>query len=207
MRLCILLTAATGCLFSELPAQEVRMGAHVSSTDHELLGDPTGLGMAVGLQINDRLGLRVGYERSSASFESVGSTCIGLVFPGQDCAAERRADDARMGAITLAVPIAVVRAERLTVSLVPGARDGWVSSNQEGQRTGRSRLAEKDMYGLELGGEVRVRPWGSIPIHMTIGGSLTSLHPWRSEFIADGYSPFERDVDLSRAEVTVSAVW
>ena len=63
------------------------------------------------------------------------------------------------------------------------------------------------MYGLELGGELRVRMWETTPLHVTVGGVLALLLPWSTESVEDGYTPFQEGIGLAGRELAVSAVW
>lgn len=187
--------------------QEVRVSGQLGATTHELLDSPEGLGLAVGFQLSRRVGLRVGYERHRDRFSSRGSTCVGLVLPGQDCEGETLSNRAHVHAARVSVPVVMAEGERVTFLLVPGVRDAWVDSRQEGARTGRTRSAEEDMYGLELGGEVRVRLWANTPLHVSIGGVLAMMLPWSRDIVEDGYTPFNEGVALAGLELALSAVW
>ena len=87
---------------------------------------------------------------------------------------------------------------------MPELRRLTVQSRQEGTRTGRMRNAEKVLYGIGIGLEAAWHVWRSplVSIHL---GVHTATHPWfREEIVADGYTPFERTVRLSRVETGIS---
>lgn len=191
-------------LLSEASAQDVRVGVGKGWLDHELLGAPVGAGVTLGIQLTDRLGLRAGYERYRQDFTSFGSTCVGLMPPDADCDGESRTDEARISAFTLTAPISLFTWDRVTVALVPGVRTGSVSNLQTGDRTGRRRSAEKNVIGLELGGELRTQIHPSHPFFADLRGSVGSLRRWNEENIADGYTPFEDPMGYTRLEVGLS---
>jgi hypothetical protein len=186
---------------AEVAAQEVRAGITRSWTTHALLDDPQGWGLGVGLSIRDRVAVGLGYNWSGSDFESVGSTCTGLVHPDEDCGDERRAEQARMQTATLSVPFAMYERNRIKIDLIPNMNVATVSNVRTGLRTGRTLHAEKTMVGYGIGGEVRVRVVEALPVYVRILGSMAWLSPWRSEVIADGYTPFNTGGRVSTLEV------
>lgn len=186
---------------AEAAGQEIRAGVLKSWTTHAQLDDPWGWGLGVGFSIRDRVTVRLGYEWSGTDFESVGSTCTGLVDPEDDCAEERRDERGRLKTATLSVPFALYERKRLEVDLMPPTYVATASNSQTGLRTGRTRSAQKVLVGFGIGGEVRVPVIEPLPVYMRIHGSMAWLAPWRTELIVDGYTPFDTGVGISTLEV------
>ena len=186
-------------------AQELRVGALQAWPDHDLLGSPRGLSVAVGTRLLDRVGVRLGFESYGDDFQSLGSTCVGLIPPNVDCSGELRSEQARMRAVALATPLSLVSIERLQLSLVPGLRTAWIKSDQVGTQSGRTRNAEKAMYGYEIGAEAIV-PVSRLPLQFHLSGHVGALHPYRDEALIDGYSPFEQGFGFSRLQVGLSLI-
>lgn len=191
-------------LSGDVSAQELQVSGGKAWLDHDLLGAPLGVEIALGVQVAGGVGVRLGYEGYRDRFGSFGSTCVGLVSPDEDCDGEARRDRARMSALTLGGVVSILRMDRATVALLPAVRTGSVSSSQTGERTGRARSAEKRVYGLELGGELRVRVHPGQPLFVHLRGSVGSLRRWTEEHIADGYTPFEEPVRFATLELGVS---
>lgn len=185
------------------PAQEVRVGVVQAWPDHELLGSPLGVSLAVEDEIIDRVGLRIGVEASGDDFRSLGSTCVGLVPPGMDCSAEPREERARIRSIALSVPLSVASTRWIGLRLVPGLRTTWLDSDQTGLESGRTRTAEKSMYGYEIGAEATM-PIDAWPLQIHLSGAIGELRPYREDLLVDGYSPFEDAVGFRWLQLGVS---
>lgn len=186
-------------------AQELRVGAVQAWSDHDLLGSPRGLSVAVGTHLLDHFGIRVGFESYGDDFQSLGSTCVGLIPPNVDCSGELRREQARMRAVGLATPLSLVSIERLQLSLVPGLRTAWITSEQVGTESGRRRRAEKVMYGYEIGAEAVV-PVSRLPLQFHVSGHVGALHPYQDETAEDGYTPFEQRFGFNRLQIGLSLI-
>lgn len=181
------------------------MGAIQLWPDHDLLGSPRGLSVAVGTHVLDHVAVRLGFESYGDDFQSLGSTCVGLIPPNVDCSGEPRREQARMRAVALATPLSLVSIERLHLSLVPGLRTAWIESDQVGTESGRRRGAEKVMYGFEIGAEAVV-PVSRLPFQFHLSGHVGVLHPYRDETLIDGYSPFEQGFGFGRLQIGLSLI-
>jgi hypothetical protein len=190
--------AAFGLTGPEAGAQELRLGASKSWANHALLGDPVGASVELDVRIRGRATVRLGYEYARRNFETLGSTCSGPIFPSVDCSPEPRAERSRVRMLSVGVPIPVYRREWGGLYAVPEGYMAGMSSRQHGERTGRSRSAEELMAGLGLGMEARVPVAGSPSVALTLGTSTQWFIPWRSEVVADGYTPFDTDIRLFR---------
>lgn len=183
-------------------AQELMIGAARIDTDHDLLGTPTVLDASIGAELTPKVGVRLGIQHGGAEFSSLGSTCVGLVPPDEDCSPERRGEESTTTALFVSVPLmASVGWGR--VGVVPEIRRLVMKSRQEGTRSGRVRTADKVAYGLSLGAELDVFVWDrpGIALHAAVHAAT---HPWfDEEIIADGYTPFEETVRLTWLEVGV----
>ena len=200
---CAPLVAVLACLPPGARAQEVRVDGVVAFTDHDLLGTPAGFGASLTVHPHARVGVRAAYERMEDDFGSFGSTCVGLVPPGQDCSGEPRSDASTVRAIGLAAPVRVWAGERALLSVVPGVRWVRVGSDQRGQRTGRVRAAAKDMFGVEAGVEVTGVLLPRWPLRVHVAGHAGTA-AGESETVADGYTPFNGDVAFARLHLGVS---
>jgi hypothetical protein len=178
--------------------QELGLSVVHLRSDHELLESSTGFGFAVGARLSSRLGVRLGYQDTSGSFAATGSTCAGLIAPDEDCADEPRADQARTRSVLLSAPLTLRDDGRLGIAVVPGLQWTSVTSEQLGERTGRTRRASKANPGVALGLELQVRPERDGPLAVVLSGGHSLLDPLRTEHIADGYTPFEQRIGLTR---------
>lgn len=184
-------------------AQELRIGVARVDTDHELLGTPTVLQASIGTGLIPKVGVRLGIQHGGAEFSSLGSTCVGLVPPDEDCSPERRAEESTTTTLFVSVP-SRVSVGWGRVGVVPEVRRLVMKSRREGTRSGRVRTADKVAYGLGLGAELDVFLWDrpGVALHAAVHAAT---HPWfDEEIIADGYTPFEETVRLTWLEVGVT---
>lgn len=185
-------------------AQELRAGVARVGSDHDLLGTSTALGASIGAPLTSRLGVRLGLRHGRAEFTSVGSTCVGLVAPDEDCSPELRAEESTTTSVFVSLPLTVASLGWGEVSLVPGVRRLAMDSRQEGTSSGRVRSADKVAWGFELGAELAYRVWTRPAVALHVGAHLAA-HPWfEEEIIADGYTPFETTVGLAWVEIGMS---
>jgi hypothetical protein len=199
--LAILLVAGFGPTTAEAGGQELRVGAMKSWADHDLLGSPVGLSAVAGVQLGHPVGVRLGLVGSRDHFESLGSTCVGLAAPNEDCGVEVRAERAGQIFFELSLPVVVWERARVSLAGVPGVQAGWVASNQEGARTGRTREADKAMYGLVIGGEARFRPSPQWPVRLDLSASTGWHRAIKSDVLIGGYSPFEEGFSNRRLDL------
>jgi hypothetical protein len=184
-------------------AQELGVSVVHLRSDHELLESSTGFGVDAGIPLSSRVSLRLGYQASQATFAAFGSTCVGLVPPEQDCAFEDRTDHARTRSLLLSVPLTLREMGRFAFALVPGVQWTSVETEQHGERSGRTRRASKRNPGVSLGVDVSFAPFGESPLAVVLSGSHSVLDPFRTEHIADGYTPFEERIGLTRAALGI----
>lgn len=199
-----------GCVIAGLTAgqdaraQELRVGVARVGSDHDLLGTSTALGASIGAPLTSRLGVRLGLQRGRAEFTSVGTTCVGLVAPDEDCSPELRSEESTTTSVFVSLPLTVASLGWGEVSLVPGVRCLAMDSRQEGTSGGRVRAADKVAWGFEFGAELDYRVWTRPAVALHVGAHLAT-HPWfEEEIIADGYTPFERSVGLTWLEIGMS---
>lgn len=86
-------------------AQELRIGVARVDADHDLLGTSTGLNASIGAGLTSKVGVRLGIQHGGVGFSSLGSTCVGLVPPDEDCSPERRAEESTTTALVVSVPL------------------------------------------------------------------------------------------------------
>ena len=174
-------------------AQELRVGAHQTWMNHDLLGSPRGISIAVGVPVFVGVGLRLGYESYGDEFQSFFSTCAGSITPEDDCPFEPRNEQARVSGLAFAVPVRVLSGEPLQLNLVPTLRRVRIRSDVLGFRTGRTLEAEKEMHGYGIGVEA-VAPVSGLPLRFHLSGSVGSLRPNQVVLVDDGYQPFEEEI-------------
>ena len=179
-------------------AQRVGVTLIQSTTRHSLVHDPDGYHIELGIQLLPRVEVRGGYERTSDSFQSEGTTCSGLVNPDADCDPETRDEQTGLNFLTATIPFALVLTPALRVSAIPGVRIGSLESRRTGHRTGRRLNADMDFDGFDLGVEADARPFRAVPVRIVVGWQRGVLWPESREVPADGYSPFVRDIWMSR---------
>lgn len=188
----------------EVHAQELRVGVGHAGSDHELLGSPLSLGAGLGARATPWLRVRFGVQHAWDDFTSSGSTCVGLVFPGEDCGPELRSEVASITATALSLAFTQSFGPG-EIGLVPSLRRMRMRSLQTGATTGRRRQAEKVVYGIGVGleGQVYLLKRPAIAVHFS---ATSASHPWfEQELIADGYTPFEDGVQLQWFEVGLTA--
>jgi hypothetical protein len=195
----VLLTLASG----PLRAQEVRVGAAQAWSDHTLLGDPVGVGAFLTFPEGERIRMRLGYEFFSGDLSRTGIPCAGLIPPGT-CAPEPLRQEARMHALSTAVPLALAGRERFRLHLVPGARVGRLSGDTRGLESGRSLSAEETVWGADVGIEAQVVPRPTGPVRLHLAAQRGFLRPFQAERSPDAYEPFRTTISLTRWEVGVS---
>lgn len=196
--------ALLGCMNAAAPAQDLHVGVTQMWPGHELLGDPLGIDVAVAGQPFERIGVRAGVEIYRDDFRSVGSTCVGLIPPGVDCSDEARRDETDVTVLWLTVPVVVASAGRVELALLPAARTAWVESVQVGLESGRTRAADKSMFGYEVGVEAAVAPIANRSLRLRLSGHAGGPHPYNEEIVADGYTPFNDRIGVLRARLGVS---
>lgn len=185
---------------SPASAQGPRVSTSLGWPDHPLLGHPLGIGVGLDVPIVPRVALRLGFEFSGDDFRSTGSTCVGFIPPGADCAPELREEKARMRTLNAALPVVLASVGEVRLDIVPTFQTTWLTSRQVGAESGRDLEASKRMYGYGIGVEA---VWQSfrMPVALFLGGYLGRLRPWEDERLLDGYSPFETDIQVRRIEL------
>lgn len=188
---------------AQAQAQELRLGVARVHADHHLLGTPTVLDASIGAGLGPGVGVRLGIQHGGDEFSSVGTTCVGLILPGADCAGEARREESTISALFVRLPV-TGSLGWARVGFVPELRRMVMKSRQEGMASGRVRAAEKVAWGVGLGGELDVFVWDSPRVALHVGVH-SAMHPWfDEEIIADGYTPFETTVHLSWLELGVA---
>ena len=176
-------------------AQQLRFAGGLVKTDHHLLGSFPVLNAGIGFRPLPWFGVRLGFQGGRHRFDSFGTTCIGLVPPGQDCAPEPREETATLRAWSIAFPF-TREWEWGDTRLVPGLRRLHVTSAQRGVASGRVRRAEKSFFGLEVGLETSVRPFTTRRFALELG-LHGAVHPlFEDRPVADEYSPFVSTVGM-----------
>lgn len=184
-------------------AQELRIGVARVHSDHDLLGAPTVLDASIGAGLRPGVGVRLGIQHGGDEFSSVGTTCVGLIFPGADCDGEARREESTISALFVRLPV-TGSLGWARVGFVPEVRRLVMKSRQEGTASGRVRSAEKVAWGLGLGGEIDVFVSDSPRVSLH-AGVHAAMHPWfDEEIIADGYTPFETTVHVTWLELGVA---
>ncbi len=203
-------TALMGLLALATPvpaeAQDIRVGAVQTWPDHALLGAPLGISVSAGWRAYPVIGVRIGYEAAWDEFSSFGSTCVGLIPPEgiKECGGEPRQESATLSAWEISVPLTVLQRDRLRLEVAPGFRLAHLNSDQTGEETGRRRSARKDMSGFDAGIDLLIQPLSSNLLTIFLGAHTTMFNRYQEEQIADGYTPFEEDVSVTRVTLGLS---
>jgi hypothetical protein len=201
----MLLTFVSLAMLSSVSfGQEIRVSALQAWPHHYLLGTPHGIGFEAGIDLFGPVGLRFGYERYHDRFERIGSTCVGLLRPGDDCSDESLSAQSDIRAYVIAVPLSVFSSARLRLNAIPGYRSVMLESSQVGVASGRTLGSKKRMGGLQAGAEIVVAPVEGWPLRVALAGHVVNLNRYHSYIVVDGYNPFEADLFIAWLELGVS---
>ena len=196
----LLLTAAPA---SAQRALEVSVGASGARTDHRLLDHAAGPGLRVALPVSDgRFTLRAGIEALRGEQGRMGSTCVGLVPPGADCAPRPIRDETRLRTAHAGLGLRLLRGPRLTAGVTGDVRFGRVDARSRythDDGSAGSLDAGKSLFGPELGAELDWAPLRRLPLALVAGAAVGSLEPRTDAGVVDGYTPFEGSFDVRRA--------
>jgi hypothetical protein len=186
-------------------AQQVWISASAAQSSHRLLPDPGGPAGGVTWPLNDRLAARVGLFHFVDRQTRVGSTCVGLILDPAECVQERIDDRSALGGVTLGLVATVVRWRRVSLTFVPAFSVALVRADSRGEQTGRSLEASNAMLGVSGGAEVSVVPSVRWPIALHVAAHTGTVEG-SDQQIADGYTPFNDGIRLTRFEIGLS-VW
>jgi hypothetical protein len=207
MRQLLMVSAALlFCTAGAVQGQELRVKAVHLRPDHDLLGNPTGMGLSIGFHPHELVGVQIGFEYALDEFRTVGSTCVGLIPPEmwEGCADEPREETATFQAIALTLPVTLLSRDRVQVRVLPAYRRSWMESDRRGVESHRVLSAEKRMSGFGIGGEVLVRPFLARRLWLHAGAHASTLNQFEDELELDGYSPFEKEFPLAQFEIGIS---
>ena len=142
---------------------------------------------------------------SLGSFHDVGSTCVGLVFPDQDCAHESRDNDTHAALLSSGLRVSLGGWKQVGLAVMPTVGFGAVGSKQTGERTGRERSAGKAVYALLFASELRMSLMPQL--WLATGASVGRMAPLSEDRVVDGYAPFEDTFNVRRYYVQIGRRW
>ena len=184
------------------PAQSVAVSAVRATSDHGLLGGHLdGIGGRIGIPIFTRVSLRVGAERLSGTSDRDGVTCIGVVEPCD----EALRDHARLSGYFVGVGLRVGQWHRFALNLAGDVRRAKVHVDTRFQDSPSGTLtANKAVKGVAFSVDGSWTPSVRIPVALEVGVTRGMMERRKDETLIDGYSPFERDFDLTSLRIGVT---
>ncbi|MFN8572176.1 MAG: hypothetical protein U0132_08970 [Gemmatimonadaceae bacterium] len=181
-------------------AQQVNAGLVAVSSDHELLGDPL-LGGQLGVRWQvggSRFVIRAMAAASRQTSNRIGIPCAGLIPPGDDCAEQPLRDEATFREAAVGGVIRVLGSARAELGLTADLTVGRITADSRASLDGRVLSADRTLWGTTFGAEATWFPWPSSPVGLEAQLSLGRMRPRQIEQIADGYTPFESGLRLTR---------
>jgi len=188
------------------PVAALAQGASVSavaiSARHTLLGEPL-TGGAVGISF-PRREMPVAFQFEAAHARSragrIGMACAGLILP-ETCPAERLRDEAWLTSASGGATLRVLRGRHALVALTADLTVASLRADTHGLSSGRALTATKMLWGGLIGAHAAWIPVARVPIALDIGGGIGGLTPIVHDDVVDGYTPFERGVDVRRVRL------
>jgi len=189
----------------DVSAQSLSVSAVAMSADHELLGDPL-IGASVGIRFATHSGsksLRLDVERLTGNAERFGVPCGGFIAP-DTCPQESVRDDARLSSATAGMGFRLFARRHAAVAVTADLGVARIVVKTRGLSTGKTLNADKNMWSGLIGAEGTWTPLMRVPLVLHFGAGVGGLMPLRPEQVADGYTPFNRTIALSRARLGIA---
>jgi hypothetical protein len=79
-----------------------------------------------------------------------------------------------------------------------------VRADTRGETSGGRLYASKTLWGGALGARAAWTPVMRVPLALELGVGIGTLSPIREDDVVDGYTPFESDFHVRRAQVGVT---
>jgi len=186
-------------------AQGASVSAVVISAQHMLLGSPL-TGGALGVSIRRRdspVALHFEAAISHGHAGRIGVPCAGLIQPGT-CAAEPLRDETRLTSISGGTTFRVFHRRHVLVALTGDLMLASLRADTRGLTSGQTLTASKTLWGGLVGAHAAWTPVARVPVALQIDGGVGGLMPIARELVVDGYTPFERGIQVRRLRLGIA---
>jgi hypothetical protein len=183
-----------------------RVNGVITDVSHPLTGRPL-FGSSLGINWARPTGhvtWTVRAERLNGNATRFGVVCAGFVPPGSCEEREAIRDDTRVITGRVALAVAVVRRQRLRLSLLGETGIGNIRTVSRGRATGRTLSGTGTLAPFEAGIRLGWKPLVRVPLSVELEGSVTrfvSITPG----VEDGYSPYSES--FGGRSLRLGAVW
>lgn len=184
-----------------------RVDGVVTDVSHPLTGRPL-FGTSLGINWARPMGhvtWTVRAERLHGDATRFGVLCAGLVPPGSCQEREAINDETRLITARVALAVAVVRHQRLRLSLLGETGVGNIRTVSRGRTTGRAFSGTETLAPLEAGIRLGWKPLVRVPLSVELEGSVTRFVSITPGVELDGYSPFTES--FAARSLRLGAVW
>jgi hypothetical protein len=184
-------------------AQSVTVSATSAAAQHPLLGESL-VGASIAVRTREAP-TTFQFEVSHARARSgrIGAPCAGLIRPGS-CPPEPLRDDARFLSASGGGALRVLRAERVSVALTGDLSLASMRADTRGETSGGRLFASKTLWGATLGARAAWTPMRRVPLDLELGVGIGTLSPIREDDVVDGYTPFESQFEVRRAQFGIT---
>lgn len=152
---------------------------------------------------SERFTQRLGLLHMQSSAAAVGSTCSGLVLPGQ-CPPEQLRLRRRVSVAQLGAGVNLVRTPAIRAGLYLEGMLGLLATNDRGLASGATRTSSKGAVGATLGAEVLWWPIRKSAFGLQLGAAATRMRPISADDCVDCYAPFPAGFNLARAYIGIA---
>ena len=186
-------------------AQGASVSAVVISAEHMLLGRPL-TGGAVGVSLRRRdtpIALDFEAAISHGHAGRIGVPCAGLIQPGT-CAAEPLRDEARLTSASGGTTLRMFHGRHALVALTGDLVLASLRADTRGLSSGQTLTAAKTLWGGLVGAHAAWIPVVRVPVALQIAGGVGGVMPIARELVVDGYTPFERGIQVRRLRLGIA---
>lgn len=179
----------------------------VTDVSHPLIGRPL-FGASVGLTLARPAGhvaWTVRAEFLNGDAARFGVVCAGFVPPGSCDQREAIADVTRLTTGRVGLAVAVIRHQRVRLSVLGEAGVGRIRTVSRGRTTGLELSGTETLAPFEAGLRLDWRPLARVPLSVEIEGSATRFVSITPGVLLDGYSPFAES--FGARSLRLGAVW
>jgi len=184
-----------------------RVSGAITDVSHPLTGRPL-LGLSVGISWARPTGhvtWTVRAERLNGNASRFGVLCAGFILPGSCEEREAIRDDTRLITARVGLAVAVVRRQRLRLSLLGETGIGNIRTVSRGRATGRALSGTETLAPFEAGIRLGWKPLVRVPLSVELEGSATRFVSITPGVELDGYSPFTES--FGARGLRLGAVW
>lgn len=184
-------------------AQSVTVSGTSATAQHPLLGEPL-IGASIAIRTREAPTM-FQFEVSHARARSgrIGAPCAGLIRPGS-CPPEPLRDNARLLSAGGGAALRVLRTARVSVSLTGDLSLASVRADTRGETSGGRLSASKTLWGATLGARAAWTPVMRVPLALELGVGIGTLSPIKEDDVVDGYTPFESQFQVRRAQLGIT---